>query len=225
MQILYGFNIPTNLYDKIADFDAEIFPPHSSEFASDTAVPRSQILSMLKKNIQTTVIAIDDNNEIVGYYQAFPITQECEEKHLNNELSFKDIHQSNILPINSKNINLYIMSVGIKREYREKYIEDPNNPNIFVPLMLLLNEGLVDALTDLVCNGTKIRSIFGESVSKKGFRIMESLCGKNGLIYANNDDFVYSFYSKFNCDCDAFARCRNLNKLQQALNNKDNLEQ
>ena len=219
MQILYGFNIPTSLYDKIADFDAEIFPANSSEFEIDTNIPRNQILSMLEKNIQTTVIALDDNNDIVAYYQAFPITRECEEKHLNNDLSFKDIHKSNILPVNSKDINLYIMSVGIKRKYREKHIEDPNNPNVFVPLMLLLNEGLVDALTDVICNGTTIRSVFGEAVSEKGFRIMESLCGKDGLIYANNKDFLYSFYSQFNCECAAFAKCRNLNKLKQAINN------
>ena len=32
-------------------------------------------------------------------------------------------------------------------------------------------------------------------------------------------DFLYSFYSQFNCECAAFAKCRNLNKLKQAINN------
>ncbi len=223
MKVLYGANIPKHLYGKIADFDSEIFPADSDEFNHDTAVPREQILSMLEKNIQTTVIMIDDHENIMAYFQSFPIYPEYEEKFLRDELDFTDVDGDKIMPPDSENINLYIMSAGIKKEYRGIKIPRPNEENVNSPIVLLLYEGLVDSIIELYEKGVSIENVFGNAVSPKGVRMMEGLCGKDGLISGNDAECYYSFHAKFSPDCTAFAKCTNLERLQEVCKQPDSV--
>ena len=224
IRVLRSYDIPESMFPKIADLDSEVFASDSDDFGGDTTMPKETIFGLLKKNISTTIVIVDENENPIAYYQVFPLEKQFQEKYINGKLGFKDLDDSKVLGSEEKEIDLYVWTIAIKKEYRGMKVQDPANPNETVAIMKLLQEGLVDCLSDLIKQGVKINNIYGEGVSEKGKALMEGFCGKEGLIHENKEDNFAMYGSKFNPECDAFNRCRNQNKLLQAIASKENEE-
>lgn len=214
MKVLYGYDIPKSMYPKIADFDTEIFSEGAEEFSGDTTMPKETVIGLLEKNILSTVIMVDDNDEIIAYYQTFPMEKEFEQKYIKGEATFKELDATKVLDSGVTDINLYVWSIGIKQSYRGVKVQDPQTPEMMVSIPQLLHEGLIDAIADMKKSGIKIERIFGEGVSEKGVALMKSICGEDSLIHADEENEFYMYGSAFNVDCPAFARCRNVEKLK-----------
>lgn len=222
MKVLYGYDIPKSMYPKIADLDSEVFSEGAEEFSGDTTMPKETVIGLLEKNILSTVILVDDNDEVIAYYQTFPMVKEFEERYVRGEATFKELDGDKLLGSSAKNINLYVWSIGITKAYRGVKVKDPSNPEQLVAIPQLLHEGLVDALVDLKKSGVNVQNIFGEGVSEKGVALMKSICGENSLIHKDEENEFYMYGSQFNVDCPAFARCRNIEKLKKAYSAKQN---
>ena len=121
-----GRDIPQDLYFKILDFDEEIFSADADEYEGDTTMPRDTLMSFLQKNILTTSIVYDKQEEkVVGYFQAFPLEENFLAKYIAGEATFKDMNASHVLDYDGeKPLSLYVWSTGISKEYRDKEIQD-----------------------------------------------------------------------------------------------------
>lgn len=220
MKVLYGYDIPKEYYSKIADLDAEVFSADAEDFSGDTTMPKETIIDMLEKNITSTVIVVDDFENVVGYLHTFPMEPEFEDLYINGKATFKDLNGSKIQEANQEKINLYIWSIGIKEEYRGKKFLDKDGEKL-VSVTQLLHEGLVDSLVDIKKHGTTIEKVYGEGVSEKGVEIVKRFCGENSLIHADDENEFYLYGANFDVNCKAFERCRNVNLLKDVY--KENI--
>ena len=213
MKVLYGRNIPKSYYPKIVALDGEIFSDGAEDFVGDTTMSEEAVMSMLEKNIDTTVIVVDDNGEVIGYYQTFPMEPEFESRYIRGETDFKELDGTKVMAPGSEKINLYLWSIGIKEEYRGVKFLHPDDPTRVITVNGLLHEGLVDALADVIASGTQIDMVYGEGVSEKGVKEVIAFCGEDSLIHANEEDEFYLYGAKFDPHCKALSRCQNIGKL------------
>ena len=214
MKVLYGYDIPESLYGKIADLDAEVFSEGAEEFVGNTTMPKEVIISLLKKNISMTVVMVDDSNNVIAYYQSFPIEKEFAESYLKGDVGFSDINETKVLESNVSDITMYLWTIAVKKEYRGVKVDDIHEPGKKVSIIQLLQEGLVDCLIDLRRQGVVVKRVMSEGVSEKGVDLVKSFCGEDSLVRADEENAFYVYASNFNPDCRAFSRCRNIHKLK-----------
>lgn len=219
MKVISGRNIPRRLFRQIVELDAEVFTEGGENFTGDTTMPKQTILSLIEKGIDTTSVVVDELNNVVGFYINFAFTKEFEKRYLEGSVSFKDIDESKLVDCLSQDkINLYLFSIGIKESLREKKVMSGNR---LVPIVQLLHEGLIDCLVDLKHRGVTVKNIFGEGVSDKGVKLVKNFCGEDSLIHADDKNKFYVYGSKFNPNCKAFSKCRNVDKLIAAYAKQD----
>ena len=209
MQVLYGKNIPKHLYSKIVELDSEVFSTENEEFTGDTTMPPEAVYSMLEKNILSTVVVVE-GEQVIAYFQTFPMEREFEKQYVLGEKTFKDLDGNNVQPERQGNINLYLWSLGIKKEYRGKRFE---SGGASVSIMQLLHEGLVDALADMKKEGIVVKKVLGEAVSEKGRKVVIGFCGEDGLMHEDKENDFYMYGAAFSPRCEALSRCRNVSTL------------
>ncbi len=215
MKIVYGNDITDELFDKIADLDAEVFSEGAEEFVGDTTMSREAVLSLLRGSTDSTVVVLDDDGSVVGYFQTFPMEKDFERRYIKGEASFHELDGSK-LDYDSKIINLYLWTIAVKKEFRGKKFPDPADPTRQISITQMLHEGLIDALVDLKKHGRTVQRIFGEGVSDKGVAIVKNFCGEDSLIHADEKNAFYMYGSDFDVNCPAFSRCKNVDKLKRA---------
>ena len=216
MKILYGNDITEDIFEKIADLDAEVFKADGEEFGGDTTMSRDAVISLLKKSAQSTVVVLDDEGSAIGYFQTFAMKKDFEEKYIKGEVSFHDLDGSKLLDYSEKSINLYLWTIALKKEYRGKLFPDPSDPTRQISVAQMMHEGLIDALVDLKKQGCSVEYIFGEGVSEKGVKTVQRFCGKDSLIHSDKENEFYMYGSSFDVNCEAFAKCKNVSSLKRA---------
>ena len=198
---LTGNDIPKELYGKIIELDSRIFSNDSDEFEGDTAVDDSILLSYLEKNILTTTIIYDQfKDEVIGYYQAFPLTSEFLKKYAAGQTTFADMSADDIeryVP-GGEGQKLYIWSIGILDEYRGKceLQDSQTSPLNGKNPMKILVEALAVAIINLKKQGVGIDEIYAEGVSTKGQSLAYGLTEGRVLHEDKENDFVL-FGNKF----------------------------
>lgn len=187
-----GRNIPKKIYNKIIDLDAEIFNEDADEFQSDTSMPKDTLMSYLKKNILTTTVIYDrQQDKAVAYLQAFPLTQEFFESYKKGEKSFQDITADVIEGGSSNNpLNLYVWSVGISKEFRGKVINDIDGEVDGKKMYKVLLAEFVNSLINITKQGSQIENIICEGVSKKGQALAMTISGGNIVHEDKEQDFL-----------------------------------
>lgn len=197
---LTGNDIPFELYNKIIELDSEIFSNDSDEFEGNTAVNPDTLKSYLEKNILTTTIIYDqEKDEVIAYYQAFPLEAKFMEKYVNGKTSFSEMTADDIeCFVPGKEQNLYIWSIGIKEEYRGKCVLNDTEASALRgknPMKVLI-EGLAGAMIDLKKQGVIISEIYAEGVSEKGKKLASELTD-NRLLHEDVENDFYLYGNKF----------------------------
>lgn len=214
-KVLYGKHIKKEMFDKIIDLNCEVFDNSESDFDGEVAISRETLMSYLNKNIESTSIMYDSQQDkVIGFFWTLPFTKEFTKQYLNSEKSFMDITEDVIVNYESgKEYDLYFFSMGIQKELRGQKLVDSSSVINGQSVFKLLNEGFVEALTELKENKITINKVFAEAVSDKGNAICKNIC-RNKLIHKDevNNFHLYlnNFYPK------AFEKCRNYNKLEKA---------
>lgn len=200
-EFFIGKEIEKNDYEKIANFDNEIFSPNDTTFCYDTYIDSKTTLNLLEKACQTTVVCKDKTSgEVVSLLLVLPLNDNALSKYKSNKIGLCDLTSSDICDLeNEKETNLAIYSLGVKKDLRGQKLTSINN------IPTTLNKRLFFEFSKLVLklqdNGIKIKEIASEGTSEAGIALSNKIC--KGNIAFKYDSGAILFATPF--DAQTFA--------------------
>lgn len=206
MKILTGKKITEELYLKTWELDNQIFEEKDR-------LSKEEALDWFYRSNKSTIVLYDDeNDDLIGYITPFLVSHSFANHYIISNQNYKDALKQDVFVEPGENIDgdIYIFSVAIKEQYRDRKLHDDK------PAIKILTEALVDWIYNVKKAGTSINYIFADKVSDDGEKYLKSLKMRKCFTSANDSKYA-KIFSPF-----MFEKCDNVGKLYD-LYSEDNL--
>lgn len=212
-KLYIGNEVTEKLFERTHNVDVEAYP-EAAQVSMETK------LAWFRRNPETHVVFYDEAaRTVVGYLAVYPVKPSFAIKYAKGKIDFANIKASAICKFkNNKRYYLYGWSCAILPKYQGKPINDlfRTSPYDGIKVFRILNEGFVELLCRLAKRGIYIDKMFGEGYSQRGDNYMKQL--SLARMYNSKKSDANIFLGNFSVD--AYARCRNYKKLQEAYAKK-----
>lgn len=183
LKIDYKFNIED--FKVMEDIEHSYFP-------NDNITPAEEVLKWYQRNDLTCIGVRNSNNEVIASVNILPLNEKTFYDIYNNKMNEADVVSSQIERYeNSKEYYLYLSSISINQNYRNKY-----------RVITTLLKGCIDLYKVLIDRNIKIIKMMADASTEHGEKICKKLLkmdyirdtSHNSKIYCiDENDFINSF--------------------------------
>ena len=204
LKIITGKNLTESLYLETWKLDNETF-------SDKDKLTKKMALDWFYQSNRSTIVLCDDDN-LIGYITPFLVDHTFANHYIISNMTYKEALNQDVFVEPKQGIDgdIYIFSIVVKKEYRDKVLENGK------PAVKILTEALVEWIANIKKKGVSINYVFGDRVSKDGGKYLESIKLKKCFVTKNDSKYARLFAPFM------FEKCSNVGKLYD-LYDEDNL--
>ena len=197
LKIVTGDDLTEEIYLKTWELDNQIFEEKDR-------LTKEDALDWFYRSGKTTIVLLDDDdNDVIGYITPYLVNHSFANHYIISGDHYKEALKKDVFvhPSGEVDADIYLFSVAIKEEYRDKSLINDK------PAIKILTEALVDWIYEIKSKGVSISYLFSEKVSDDGEKYLKSLNLRK--CFTTIDDSKYArLFTPY-----IFEKCSNVGKL------------
>ncbi len=204
LRIITGTELTEELYLKTWELD-------NKTFENKDKITKEEALDWFYRSDKNTIVLMDED-ELIGYITPYLVSHSFANHYILSDLNYKEALKKDVFvkPNNDVDGDIYIFSVVVKEEYRDKKIFEGKSA------IKILTEAVVEWICNIKKMGVSINYIFADMVSDSGEKYLKSLKLKKCFVTSNDSKYAGLFNPAM------FEKCDNVGKLYE-LYSDDNL--
>lgn len=210
-KLYLGETLTEEMYLKTWELDNTIFE-------GDDVLTKQLALDWFYLSNKSTIVMWDQiDKKLVGYVTPFLVTKQFSHEYVTTKTGYKQLltPQNFCKPGDGVEADIYLFSMVIVEEYRNKRINDKKSKYYGSMAIKVLFEGMCEWLCDVILKGTKIEKVYSDGVTFGGTKGLKLYGFKPCFEGGNSTKSHRDFSAKM------FRWCNNYKKLENVLKDKN----